>query len=511
MKWSTFCSLAFASCATFNSYAELQSTMLRDVIAQGYGMIDLFRVHQNSHSADPIDGAVLQGFREQHGNKLVFVVDVNEAANGTEKAETQGVAVQQATLIFNFSGTEIRCSHFATNTASLLAVSGQTTRTEYQTLIGSTGSNLITPSTTSDIYGSDFSAIMRMNVSDEHCSDPLPNLSSVTTAFLEVRFVDTNVRLGDPEAFYDYTNGPEDIALISAQDVAPVEQLQAGVDQAPLVIAQSQITQVVETWMYYPSNNNYYVVSYEDQYPNKGDYDFNDLVVGYRVGLGLVFNESLQQNEVTSIVATGYMIARGASFTHDWYLHIPTTASVSGSALKNLFVENSTEQVTGYPKSETVNGQIDLQVLKNTKEMMFVAGSAFANTLSEQSLVYGKKFSFSLNLETPILLSEFGQPPYDPYLHVIPTNYEIHLAGNQKRLNGTANNPSDTNFKDSNGFPYALVFPDDWYPPLEGVDIGTAYTEFLNYALSPSTSNESWYLSPDSTEIKEIGVTFWSW
>lgn len=511
MKWSMYCKLALLMCASFNSHAELESTMLRDVIAQGYGMIDLFRVHQSSHAADPINGASLQGFREQHGNMLVFVVDVNEAANGTEKAETQGVAIAEAQLIFNFSGNEIRCSHFATNTASLLAVSGQTTRSEYQTLIGSTGSNLITPSTTSDLYGTDFSAIMRMDLSSANCSAPLPNLSSVTTAFLEVRFLDTNVRLGDPEAFYDYTNGPEDIALISAQDVAPVEQLQAGVDQAPLVIAQSQITQTVDAWMYFPSNDNFYVVTYEDHYPNKGDYDFNDLVVGYRVGLGLVYNESLQQNEVTSIVATGYMIARGASFTHDWYLHIPTNTPVSGNALKNLFIENSTEQVGGYPQAETVNGQIDLQVLKNTKQMMSVAGSTFVNTVSGQSLVYGKKFSFSLNLNTPILLSEFGQPPYDPYLHVIPTNYEIHLSGNQTRLNGSANSPSDTEFKDSNGFPYALVFPDDWYPPLEGVDIGTAYTDFLNYTLTPSLGNESWYLSPDSAEIKEIGRTFWSW
>ncbi|WP_026377156.1 LruC domain-containing protein [Aestuariibacter salexigens] len=492
-------------------WAALESTMLRDSIDQGYGMIDLFDVHQNSNSLTDLDGFTLQGFREQHGNMLVFVVDVNEASNGTENSESQGVAISTAELIFNFGDTQVRCTHYATNTASLLATTSQSTRQQYQTLIGATGSNLITPSTSSDLYGSDFSAILRMRLDDQNCSEPLPNLSGVTSAFLEVVLVDTDVNLGDPEAFYDYSNGPEDIAIISAQDIEPVETVQAGVELAPLVIAQSQVTETVDAWMYYPSDNNYYVVTYEDNYPNKGDYDFNDLVVGYRVGLGLIFNEQLQQNEVTSIVATGYMIARGAAFTHDWYLHIPANTVVSGTALKNLFKENSTEQVEGYPLEETITGEIDLKVLEDTKQMMAVQGSQFANTLDNQSLVYGKKFSFSINLDSPVLLSEFAAPPFDPYLHVKQTNYEIHLSGFDTRVTGSANAAADTHFKDENGFPYALIFPDDWYPPLEGVDIGQAYEQFLDYALSPSTDNESWYLSPQTSEIKPISKTFWSW
>ena len=40
------------------------------------------------------------------------------------------------------------------------------------------------------------------------------------------------------------------------------------------------------TDLYYPSMNDYYFVGFEDLYPTLGDYDFNDLVMAYRVAIG---------------------------------------------------------------------------------------------------------------------------------------------------------------------------------------------------------------------------------
>lgn len=504
--WFLFAGLASVQAVA----AELQSVILRDNIAQGYGMIDLFHPHQNSKTMS-VNGSTLQAFRQQHNNVLAFVVDVNEAASGSEKASTQGVAVADAQLIFDFGGTIYRCGKFTTNTASMLAVAGQTERHEYPTLIGATGSSLVTPSTSSDLYGTDFSAMLRLKLDAEACGTLLPDLSTVTSAFLEVKLVNTNGKLGDPEAFYDYSNGPEDIALITLQDVAPVEQLQAGVEEAPLVIAKSQVSTPVDAWQYYPSSSSYYVASYEDQYPQRGDYDFNDLVVGYRVGFGLVYNANLKQDQVVSVVITGYMIARGADYTHDWYLRIPTTAALQGSVIKNLFIENSTDQLAGYPQTESLAGTINLQLLKDTKQLMSQAGSIFVNTLPNQTLVQGKKFSVTINLDTPVLLSEFAAPPYDPYLHVKQTNQEIHRPGFATQIVTSANYGTDSTFKDARGYPYSLVFPDNWYPPLEGTDLGNAYSAFISYTQTPTSSNETWYLSPTLTEVKTITRSFWGW
>lgn len=488
-----------------------ESIMLRDRIVNGVGMIDLYSRHRSSKSSGPINGQTLEVFRQQHNNQLVFVIDVNEASRGSEKASSQGVTIENATLIFNVSGVEIRCDMFSTNTASLLLKNGETTRKQYYTLIGATGSNLITPSTSSDLYGTDFSAILRMPLDNEACTLPLPNLNAASSAFLNITFLDTDVTMGDPEAFYDHSNGPEDIALISFQDVAPVEALQAGVAEAPLVIAISQVTTPVTAWQYYPSDNGYYIVSYEDNYPNRGDYDFNDLVIGYRVGFGILYNETSKLYEVTSLLATGYMIARGAEYTHDWYLRIPVNSVVEGFVTKNLFIENSSQQVSGFPVTQPLLGDINIQVLNDTKKLMSATGSAFINTIDNQSLIQGKKFSFVINLDTPVLLSEFAAPPYDPYLHVRNTNYEIHLPGFTTQINSSANYGVSSTFKDASGYPFVLIFPDDWHPPLEGEDLGLAYPQLMNYITSPNTSNETWYQSPDLNKVKQIGKAFWKW
>ena len=46
------------------------------------------------------------------------------------------------------------------------------------------------------------------------------------------------------------------------------------------MIAQNQINNPVDAWVYYPSSDSYYVVTYGDNYLQRGDYDFNELVIG---------------------------------------------------------------------------------------------------------------------------------------------------------------------------------------------------------------------------------------
>ena len=112
-------------------------------------------------------------------------------------------------------------------------------------------------------------------------------LDSVTSATLDITLLETNTSLGDPEAFYDYTAGFEDLALVSSEDSTYLAGLAPGQSEAPLVITQGQVLNPVDSWVYYPSAVEYYIAAYEDNYPAKSDYDFNDLVVGYRVGLGM--------------------------------------------------------------------------------------------------------------------------------------------------------------------------------------------------------------------------------
>ena len=86
------------------------------------------------------------------------------------------------------------------------------------------------------------------------------------------------------------------------------------------------------------------------------------------------------------------------------------------------------------------------------------------------------------------------QAPFDPYLYVHNTNLEIHLEGKSPVMPVSDNiDKGLTSFADENGYPFALVFPENWRFPYEYVDIGEAYPKLLEYIQSNQESDTDWY------------------
>ncbi|AJR06322.1 hypothetical protein H744_1c1299 [Photobacterium gaetbulicola Gung47] len=474
--------------------AAEQSILLKDTVStQGSGSIDLFNalIQQNNPTA-----ATLENLRAENNNSLVLAVDVNEAANGTEKASSQGVAVESVTLTVVSDGNTFTFTDFSTPTQSLLAKAGQTDRTLFYTLIGRTGSSSLTSNTGWE--GTSFDAVLTIPVN--------VSLENATSVVVEITFLETNTSLGDPEAFYDFTAGPEDLAMLSQTDAATLTEEAPGQDEAPLVITQNQIGSETDSWVYYPSSVEYYVAAYEDNYPVKSDYDFNDLVVGYRVGYGMT------GQQVTSLIVYGYMIARGSGYTHDWHLHIGLPDAASGTGTLNLFKPDSAEQESGYPQTFSLTGSFDKRLLQGTKSLMRSPSSEFANTEIDIDLIKGHKFSVAFDFDTPIEISSISLPPYDPYLYVQNTGYEIHLPEYASRLGSSVNNAEAIGgFKNEQGYPFAIIIPEDWEPPLEREDLGGVYTTFLEFVTSNGEQEDAWYNAPAQDKIKQIGKAFWKW
>ncbi|WP_299018008.1 LruC domain-containing protein [uncultured Photobacterium sp.] len=474
--------------------ATEQSVLLKDTISQnGSGSIDLFKAKQKKNDLSAAD---LEAIRAENDGALVIAVDVNEAANGTEKASSQGVAIESAVLTIISDGNSFTFTEFSTPTQSVLAKEGSTVRSKYFTLIGRTGSSSLTPN--SGWGGTSFDAVITIPVNIA--------LDNAASAVLDIFFLETNTSLGDPEAFYDFTAGPEDLALLSKADADTLTAEAPGQSEAPLVITQGQIENTTDSWVYYPSSVEYYIAAYEDNYPAKSDYDFNDLVVGYRVGYGM------DGDKVSSLIVYGYLIARGSGYTHDWYLHIGLPGEASGEGTLNLFKPDSVEQESGYPKSFSQTGSFDQRLVQGTKALMQIPGKEFANTESDSSLIKGHKFSVAFDFDMPLELSSIALPPYDPYLYVNNTGYEIHLPEHSSRMGISVNNAEVAGgFKNSQGYPFAVIIPDDWEPPLERVDLGEAYSTFLGYVTSDGEQEASWYTAPSQTKIKGIGKAFWKW
>jgi len=491
--------------ASFDAGA-VTSVKLRDVIAQGQGSINLLSAAVRDRNPTPVQ---LEEFRTLNGGDLVFAIDINEAASGTEKSASQGVAIDSAWIEVTIGGTTSRydargCADDetapSTKTRTALARAGETSRSFYCTLIGDTGSRTITSSSGSDIHLSSFDATLRIPVG--------ANLSQATAARLVVSFLETNESLGDPEAFYDYSNGYEDVALVTPEDASYLDQLAAGRDEAPLVIETDASSTPSGSRVYYPSKDQFYVVAYEDQFPQRGDYDFNDLVVGFRV-----YFELDASGRAIGGGGEGYLIARGGGFDHDWHLRLALPSGASGSGALTLFEPDDLYAASGYPRPFTFNGALDVEVFSNTATLWTDGGYQFVNTLREQQdLVRGHRFSFSFRLDASLDGASMPAAPFDPYLYVHNTGYEIHLPGKRAVLASSRNTrDGHDSFSDAAGYPFGMVMPESWEVPVEFTDLGIAYPEFLEYVTGSASQGVSWYERPVSGRTKPTRPSLWKW
>jgi LruC domain-containing protein len=442
----------------------MDSVQLADVIkSNGTGNINLFK---------DLTAAELESFRADNLGRLVFAVDVNEDASGTESSTSQGIALESVTLTVTYSdGSEVVIDSLDdccfTETIALLAKSPSTSRELYYTLIGESGSSRITAN---NVIQERFDSSLKIDV-----STPFVNADTgvvATSAVLIVSLLDTNTSLGDPEAFYDYSNGFEDLALLNVTDTAYLDDYAAGREEAPAVILTNPPPGpdplAVETWNYLPSASTYYLVGYEDKYPVVGDYDFNDLTVAYRVGYGLNVD-----GLVVSIQGAAYLLTRGAAYTHNWHLRVDLPPEVGSSVTCTTYPDPGDGQVTqpcSPDNPATTSGTVDMVMFDDTGEIFVDPfGSTFVNTYPGQPFMKGPKSTFGLEFDAPVDQADIGPAPFDPYLYVRNTGETIQLL------------EVNPDFKDENGYPFGMLMPIDWEPPLEYIDMETAFPMFGNF------------------------------
>jgi LruC domain-containing protein len=463
----------------------IESVRLTDVIkANGTGSVDLFK---------DVDASALEAFRVDGGAALRIAVDVNEAANGSEKSTSQAVTIDTLTLRVTVGGTEHVFTEYSTATQALLARAGTTVRTPYYTVIGDSGSNRITSNAVQDRF-------------DETIMIPVDlDLSQASAATLQIVLLDVNSTLGDPEDFYDYSNGFEDLALLNSTDHEFLSALAPGTDEAPAVVLTDPPPEgeSVVGWLNYPAAGEFYAVGFEDSFPNAGDYDFNDMVAAYRVDFGLATID-----EVSVIAGSAFPVARGAGYSHDFRLHISVLGGATGT------IEVTRTQPLGLPMTEIFpfNGDVDVAIFSDTRTSFpSPDGFAFTNTEPGSPFVQGERVDFTVRFATPIALAELQNAPFDPYIVVQETNYEVHLIGNMATASSRNVSESIDGFRDGRGFPFAMLTPLNWRFPWERLDLGGAYPRLSNYVTSLETSDVDWYAYPEQTKVRSYGRNSWEW
>lgn len=250
---------------------------------------------------------------------------------------------------------------------------------------------------------------------------------------------------------------------------------------------------------YYPAKNTYGTLAFEDLWPGKGDYDFNDVVVDYNVN-----QVTNAQNKVVDVKPTYVLRARGASFQNGFGFQLnllPSgVASVTGQRLTdNLVNLNANNTEAGQSKAV-------IMVFDNgSKILPYGGGNAIGtNTTPGAPWVTPDTIRMNIHLTTPILASTFGYPPYNPFIFTNgDRSKEVHLADKAPTdladlsLFGTAQDDSypatGKYYKTKNNLPWAIHLTERFVYPNEKTPTNTGYNYFNQWAESGGTLYTDWY------------------
>jgi LruC domain-containing protein len=250
----------------------------------------------------------------------------------------------------------------------------------------------------------------------------------------------------------------------------------------------------------YPADGSF-TVAFEDNYPNLGDGDFNDFVVSYNLDI------RERGGNLAGISGSATARARAAGYDHEFgiLIHIP---GFSGK-ITSYYETPAGVQIV---QQQVATGEdVRIVVFPNTKQAFdrptdrVTADNGYPD--KTDSVGYRSTFFVSVDPGVEVSVDDVQAAPFNPYLLAHPTGYDAHLIGQRPLPPPTAEEPdrntipSDEDFRDGNGYPWALLVPADVAHPVEGLDvpsgtpiISAAYPRFDSWVSSLGDTDRDWYV-----------------
>jgi len=249
-------------------------------------------------------------------------------------------------------------------------------------------------------------------------------------------------------------------------------------------------------------------LSYEDLWPGKGDYDFNDVVIDYEFEI-----EKNTQDEIEKITATFITRAYGASFHNGFGFTFPNVApdqiiSVSGydiqpGSIFNLLA-NGTE--AGQSKATIIVFDDTYNIMPHPGGAIGVNTETAAPYVTPDTIVMEIAF---INNGTPapggtVSYAELDIGNFNPFIVVDQIReMEVHLPDYpstdlaSSSYFGTQHDDSDPGtgryYKTDKNLPWAIHIPESFIYPIEKQDITGAHLKFAQWAESGGVDYPDWY------------------
>lgn len=249
------------------------------------------------------------------------------------------------------------------------------------------------------------------------------------------------------------------------------------------------------TLFYFPAKNAYGTVMFEDLFPEKGDYDFNDFVVGYKICV---------------------LSSNGSKGNFNDGITIELQIRAIGGQKPYQFGFELTPLQTKYAKDNmeiTADGDISIKMISEDKDpATFVVTNT--NQLKDGLFYNTEKLSNTAKPTVTLKIERNNQSaPEDVmkqfsdliastavnfFLQNTSTKEEIHLKG--YGVTKYANNDI-TKFSTEDNFVWGMKVPVLIPHAIEKVDFTKAYPDFASWVTSGGTNNADWYKNYNSDKV----------
>ncbi|MFQ3209319.1 MAG: LruC domain-containing protein, partial [Colwellia sp.] len=294
--------------------------------------------------------------------------------------------------------------------------------------------------------------------------------------------------------------------ISSLSEIGPT----GGVSDGEVEDHQLDITEPNVSIQYYPSASEWATIAFEDNWPLIGDYDFNDLVMNYRI------SEYRLNDEVIRIKLEGQIAAVGGSYHNGFAFHLPgiTRDTIDENAIR--YTINDLPQISS-----------PLELARD-KAIVIITDDVWDYVSAGENCKYHRseagcgskiqmRFSMTLPMTDAIPDQQMPEFPYDPFLFAtegyehgyvfgLPPGrpYEIHLPNKAPteafrydfftRGDDSSEPENQRYFVNENGMPWAINVGVEWQYPLEYMDVIYGYPLFPSFISNQGLIDADWYI-----------------
>lgn len=249
----------------------------------------------------------------------------------------------------------------------------------------------------------------------------------------------------------------------------------------------------------YPAN--WGTILFEDMFPQIGDYDFNDFVAKYQIGLtGTGANGN---HRISNMRVSMYVYAIGGTLPYTPYFRLvgidKNDIDLSSVRILGSILNNPTPGVEIKVVEVPNSNELVVQYINATNNPHKVIGSSFLNTepnfitrISETTQI-----SFEFNFKNAkIQAKNLQEPAIDFFLANENRSKEIHLRGYKSVFNEYSHGSglgSNATYSTDGNLIWAMKIPATVRHIYERKNFRTAYTHFATWAQSGGKEYNDWY------------------